>query len=211
MTEIAGLHRIELEVVGAYLLETDTGRVLVDTGLPHTQTSLAAALERIGAAPDRVRVEVDHAEVHRPREVRLVVGHELLGGASRGEGHRRRLQPLRHVGGHALLPDRLLHDAVHEALQHRRALAHVHQRRVGDVDVVARQVQLRPARLGEVDLPRVREAHVAARDLERRVVGLGHQAGSVLATSEGARPAMSRECATGAGERSRPSPRSDDR
>jgi glyoxylase-like metal-dependent hydrolase (beta-lactamase superfamily II) len=64
MTEIAGLHRIELEVVGAYLLETDTGRVLVDTGLPHTQTSLAAALERIGAAPDLVvltHAHIDHA------------------------------------------------------------------------------------------------------------------------------------------------------
>jgi glyoxylase-like metal-dependent hydrolase (beta-lactamase superfamily II) len=53
MTEIAGLHQIELEIVNAYVLETDTGRVLVDTGLPNTQEALTAALERIGGpAPD---------------------------------------------------------------------------------------------------------------------------------------------------------------
>ena len=51
MTDIAGLHRIELEIVGAYVLETDTGRVLVDTGLPNTTETLTSALERIGA-PD---------------------------------------------------------------------------------------------------------------------------------------------------------------
>jgi glyoxylase-like metal-dependent hydrolase (beta-lactamase superfamily II) len=48
MTDIAGLHRIELEIVGAYVLETDTGRVLVDTGLPNTTETLTSALERIG-------------------------------------------------------------------------------------------------------------------------------------------------------------------
>jgi glyoxylase-like metal-dependent hydrolase (beta-lactamase superfamily II) len=51
MTNVAGLHWIELEVVGAYVLETDTGRVLVDTGLPNTTEALTSALERIGA-PD---------------------------------------------------------------------------------------------------------------------------------------------------------------
>jgi glyoxylase-like metal-dependent hydrolase (beta-lactamase superfamily II) len=53
MTEIAGLHRIELEIVGAYVLDTDSGRVLVDTGLPNTQATLTAELERIGGpAPE---------------------------------------------------------------------------------------------------------------------------------------------------------------
>ena len=33
-------------------------------------------------APRRPRVEVDHAEVHRPDQVRGVVGDELLGAAA---------------------------------------------------------------------------------------------------------------------------------
>ena len=81
------------------------------------------------AAARRPRVEVDHAEVDRPHEVRRVVGDELLGGAAGRERDRRRLQPLRHVLRHALLPDRLLHDPVDEALHHGRALAHVDRAR----------------------------------------------------------------------------------
>ena len=114
-------------------------------------------------APRRPRVEVDHAEVDRPHEVRLVVGHELLGGAPGRERDRRRLQPVRHLLRHALLPDRLLHDPVDEALHHRRALAHVDEHRVGDRHVVLGEVELRPAGLGEVDLRRVGEPDLAAR------------------------------------------------
>jgi glyoxylase-like metal-dependent hydrolase (beta-lactamase superfamily II) len=53
MTDIDGLHRIELEIVNAYVLDTADGRVLVDTGLPNTQEALTSALESIGGpAPD---------------------------------------------------------------------------------------------------------------------------------------------------------------
>ena len=63
MTDIAGLHRIELEIVGAYVLDTDTGRVLVDTGLPHTQEALAAELQRIGGpAPELVILTHGHVD-----------------------------------------------------------------------------------------------------------------------------------------------------
>jgi glyoxylase-like metal-dependent hydrolase (beta-lactamase superfamily II) len=51
MTDIAGLHRIELDIVGAYVLDTDEGRVLVDTGLPNTYETLAAELEALGGPP----------------------------------------------------------------------------------------------------------------------------------------------------------------
>jgi glyoxylase-like metal-dependent hydrolase (beta-lactamase superfamily II) len=63
MTDIAGLHRIELEIVGAYVLETETGRVLVDTGLPHTRPALATELERIGGpAPELVILTHAHLD-----------------------------------------------------------------------------------------------------------------------------------------------------
>jgi glyoxylase-like metal-dependent hydrolase (beta-lactamase superfamily II) len=53
MTEIDGLHRIELEIVNAYVLDTADGRVLVDTGLPNTQEALTSALESLGGpAPE---------------------------------------------------------------------------------------------------------------------------------------------------------------
>jgi glyoxylase-like metal-dependent hydrolase (beta-lactamase superfamily II) len=48
MTDVAGLHWIELEIVGAYVLETSDGLVLVDSGLPNTTGTLTAALARIG-------------------------------------------------------------------------------------------------------------------------------------------------------------------
>ena len=63
MTDIAGLHRIELEIVGAYLLETETGRVLVDTGLPHTHGTLMNELERIGGpAPELIVLTHAHMD-----------------------------------------------------------------------------------------------------------------------------------------------------
>jgi glyoxylase-like metal-dependent hydrolase (beta-lactamase superfamily II) len=61
MTDIAGVHRIELERVSAYVLETDSGRVLVDTGFPHLQEVLGAALERIGP-PDLIVLTHGHLD-----------------------------------------------------------------------------------------------------------------------------------------------------
>jgi len=63
MTSIEGLHRIELEIVGAYVLDTDTGRVLVDTGLPTTTDTLTAELERLGGpAPELVILTHGHID-----------------------------------------------------------------------------------------------------------------------------------------------------
>lgn len=58
-----GLHLIELGEVNAYLLDTDSGRVLVDTGFPHTVSSLKARLGELGE-PDLIvltHVHADHA------------------------------------------------------------------------------------------------------------------------------------------------------
>src|SRR3712207_3185063 len=61
MTDIPGVHRIELDRVSAYVLETQSGRVLVDTGYPHLQEDLGAALERIGP-PDLVILTHGHLD-----------------------------------------------------------------------------------------------------------------------------------------------------
>ncbi|HWI22368.1 MAG TPA: MBL fold metallo-hydrolase [Baekduia sp.] len=64
-TTVEGLLRIELEHVAAYVLDTESGRVLVDTGLPTTQPALAAALARLGGpTPELVvltHAHIDHA------------------------------------------------------------------------------------------------------------------------------------------------------
>ena len=54
------LHTIDLGDVNAHLLETDAGRVLVDTGFPHTFGALEAGLARIGGPPPALIV-VTHA------------------------------------------------------------------------------------------------------------------------------------------------------
>jgi glyoxylase-like metal-dependent hydrolase (beta-lactamase superfamily II) len=62
MTDVAGLHRIELDIVGAYVLDTDEGRVLVDTGLPNTYETLAAELQELGG-PDLSLVILTHGHM----------------------------------------------------------------------------------------------------------------------------------------------------
>ena len=129
-------------------------------------------------AARRPGVEVDHAEVDRPHQVRGIVGDELLGRAPGGERHGRGLQPLRHVARDALLPDRLLEDAVDEALEHGRALAQVDRHRLRRLEVVLDEVELRPAGVREVHLGRVGQPDLAPRRLDHRELALGHRQGA---------------------------------
>jgi glyoxylase-like metal-dependent hydrolase (beta-lactamase superfamily II) len=62
VTEIPGLHAIELDFVAAYVLDTSDGRVLVDTGLPYTTDTLTAELERTGGMPDLVVLTHAHGD-----------------------------------------------------------------------------------------------------------------------------------------------------
>ena len=75
------------------------------------------------------------------------------------------------VVGRALLEERLLLGAVHEALERHRAPAHPHQRAVGHGEEVADQVQLRVPGAREVDLVRVADRDLAAADLEDLLPG----------------------------------------
>ena len=125
---------------------------------------LVGVVEVVGA--DRVRVEVDAAEVGDPREPRRVVEDDLVGGASRRERQLRGPDPVRAVVRGALLEERLAGGAVDEALQRHRPAADPAQRPVGDREVVLDEVELRVAGLREVDLGRVRDRDLAAADLE---------------------------------------------
>src|SRR5262249_56551361 len=94
----------------------------------------------------------------------------------------------------ALLVERLALRAVHEPLQHDRAVADPAQRAFRDREVVADDVELRETRLrGEIRLVRVRDPHLAPVDLEDlRGIFLGHGRN---ATQE-RWPTRSRTCST---------------
>src|SRR5581483_7435194 len=65
--------------------------------------------------------------------------------------------------------------AVDEPLHRPRPLPQLVDGRLLDGDVVVDEVELRDAGLREEDLVRIREPHLAARDLDRRVVPLRHR------------------------------------
>ncbi len=62
MTEIPGVHPIALDFVVACVLDTDAGRVLIDTGLPYTTDTLLAELERTGGMPDLIILTHAHGD-----------------------------------------------------------------------------------------------------------------------------------------------------
>ena len=94
-------------------------------------------------------------------------GHDdLFGRIARRVVQRRGLDPFGPLLGRALLEERLLRDALHEPLEHHRPAADAAQRAVGDGEVVVHEVELGDAGLGEHDLVGVRDAHLAAVDLQ---------------------------------------------
>jgi hypothetical protein len=120
---------------------------------------------------DRVRVEVDTAEIDDPCEPSGVVDDDFVGGPPGREGERRRPDLLRQVLGSPLLEERLTRRTIDEALERHRAPARAAQRTVGDREVVLHEIELRVPRLREIDLARVRDRHLAPVDLEDLLLG----------------------------------------
>ena len=85
----------------------------------------------------------------------------------------RGVDPLGPLLGRALLEERLLRDALHEALQHHRPPAGAAEGAVGHAQVVPHEVELGEPGLGEHDLVGVADAHLATIDLEELGVVLG--------------------------------------
>ena len=130
---------------------------------------LVGMVEVLGA--DRVRVEVDAAEVVDPGQAGRVVDDDLVGGPPRREGQGRRPDELGDVLGCPLLEERLAGRAIDEALERHRPPAGAAQRPIRDRDVVLDEVELGVARLREVDLARVRDRHLAAVEGEGFLLG----------------------------------------
>ncbi len=121
----------------------------------------------------RVRVEVDAAEVHDPGERGGIPHHDLFRRVAGGVVQGRGVDPLGPLLGRALLEERLLRDALHEALQHHRPSGGAAQGAVGHAQVVAHEVELREPGLGEHHLVGVADPHLATVDLEELGVVLG--------------------------------------
>ena len=140
----------------------------------HLLTKAGDAPEVLGA--DGVRVEVKAAEVRHPGETGGVPYHGLLGGGAARVPQGGRVDVGRVVLGHTLLEERLLPEAIGEALQHHRPSACAAQRAVGDRDVVARQVELGQPHLREHDLVRMRDADLPIPRLHERLCPRTHAA-----------------------------------
>ena len=146
------------------LLPRDAGqRVEVDP-------QLVGAVEVLGE--HRVRVEVDAAEVDHPGQPGGVPDDDLLGRGPRAVVQRHRVEPVGLVRRDPLLEERLLVDALDEALEDHRPARDAAQRAVRDRQVVPDEVELghrAPVveHLREHDLVRVRDRDLAPGDLER--------------------------------------------
>ena len=143
-----------------------------------SRRSSSACVGIVGAV--RPDVEAEAGQVDRPRHVREVGGHERARRRAVDGLDRRRLEPVRRVVGHALLEERLAARALREALHQHRAAAHGPHQRLGDGGVVADEVELRLAPLGEEHLAGTADPHLAPGELDHlRVVG---HAGTVART-----------------------------
>ena len=146
-----------------------------DVGPGHAGTGVEVDPQLVGmvevARSDRMRVEVDAAEVDDPRQRGAVVDDHLVGGAAGRERELDGAHELRDRLRRALLEECLTLGAVDEALEGHRAVPDADERAVGDREVVADEVELGDAGIGEEEL-----AGVADRDLvpvEGEGLGLG--------------------------------------
>ena len=122
--------------------ERDRAHVVPITPGPGIEidAQLVGMIEIAGA--HRMRMQLDAAEVHDPREPSRIVDHDLFGGAARGKRQRHRAQPLGPVVGRALLIEGVALGAVDEALEHDRAIADAGERAGRDREVVADEIEL---------------------------------------------------------------------
>ena len=127
-------------------------------------SELIGTVEVLGS--DRMRVEIDAAEIDDPGQARGLVDDDLVGGPTRGERQGRHAHPLGPVLGRPLLEEEITRGPIDESFQGHRSAAHADQGTVSDRQVIADEVQLRVPGLREVDLVRVRDRHVPVVDPE---------------------------------------------
>ena len=127
------------------------------------------------AGPDRVRVEVDAAQVDRPGQGGGVAGDDLDGAAPGREAKLHRVDP----GGPGfrgpLLEERLALGAVHEALEHHGPSRDTGHGPARHAEVVPDQVELGVPGPREKDLARVGDGHLVPGHLDD-LLAIGHGA-----------------------------------
>ena len=134
---------------------------------------LVRVLEVVG--PDRVRVEVDAAQVDGPDQGGSVPGHDLHGAAPGREAQLHRVDPGRPGLRRPLLEERLALRAVHEALEHHGTSRGTGHGPVRHAEVVPDQVKLGVPGTREEDLARIGDGHLVACHLQD-FLAIGHGA-----------------------------------
>ena len=114
--------------------------------------------------PNRVRIQVDTAQIDDPGQARSIVKDDLIGSSTRGKGQRGDPEPIRAIVRGPLLEERLGRRPVHESLECHRAPPDATQRTVGHGEVVLDEVQFRHAGLGKKHLARVRDRDLTVID-----------------------------------------------
>ena len=122
----------------------------------------------------RPDVEAEAAEVGRPHDVRDVADHQRTRRCAVHRADRRRLQPVGGCVRDALLEEAGPVGAVAEALQQNGTTLHRPENLLVDRQVVVDEVELGLAALREVDLVRVGDLDLAARNLEHQLFSRRH-------------------------------------
>ena len=115
---------------------------------------------------DSVWIQIQAAQVGDPGQPGRVVDDNLVCGSTGRERQFDRAEPVRPRFGGALLEEELALGAIDVALEGHRPAARAPQRAVDHGQVVRDQIALGVARTGEVDLIRVRNGNLPARDLD---------------------------------------------
>ena len=157
-------------------LELPGGRARLAKPVPGCGSRSRRSSSACSGSSARLRpdVEAEAGEVDRPRDVRDVGGDQRARRRAVDGLHGRGLEPLGRARRHALLEERRPARALREALHQHRPPAHRAHERLGDRRVVADEVELRLAALGEQDLAGARDPHLAPRELEDLRVVVGH-------------------------------------
>ena len=151
---------------------------LADLLPPHTghRVQVHAQLVRMIEIirPDRMRVEVDAAEVDDPGKGGVVAHNDLVGCPTRREPQLDGVDPGWAGLRRALLEEELALGSVDEPLQRHRSTRHTAQRTVRDGDVVANQIGLGVAGVRKEHLLRVADRDLLAGQLQHLGRSWGH-------------------------------------
>ena len=113
----------------------------------------------------RMRMQLEASEIGHPGQGRSVSRHDFLSAATRGKPYGDHLHPWWVILRRALLKEKLAADAVRKPNHDVGTPAGSAQRTVGDMEVVANEVELGVACLREEHFLRIGDDHLAGADV----------------------------------------------